>query len=102
MEKLIELLNEYQEQKGSEIRFKRIDNSDFFVCWDDVWLGYETILSKKFGFIEWLVDNKKINFDKLEDNWVWYDINTESDYLDVLALLSIQDNPIEYLISKLK
>lgn len=60
------------------------------------------IISKKFWFIQRLVDNKKICFTKLEDNWVWYDINTGNDYLDMLALLSIQDNPIDFLISVLK
>jgi hypothetical protein len=101
MEKLIELLNEYQEEKGSEIRFKRIDNSDFFVCWDDVWLGYETILSKKFWFIKWLVDNDKIDKEKVWKNES-PDIFDYSFYEVVLMLLSIQDNPIEFLISILK
>ena len=102
MEKLIELLNEYQEQKGSEIRFKRIDNSDFFVCWDDVWLGYETILSKKFGFIQWLVCNK-IDLEELEKelSWMWIYCNIWY-YEGLLMLLSIQDNPIEFLVSILK
>jgi len=118
MEKLIEILNKYQEEKNSEIRFKRIDDSDFFVCWDDVWLGYETILSKKFWFIKWLVENDKIDTQNLITymNWtsltfnkvpstdctnidkIWNNFYTEC----LLMLLSIQDNPIEFLISILK
>lgn len=105
MDNLLELLNEYQEQKGSEIRFKRIDDSDFFVCWDDVWLGYETILSKKFGFIKHLVEN-----DKIEPLWKYIGWETDEDepYIkfdlvdQYIAYLSIQDNPIEFLISILR
>ena len=68
------------------------------ICW-----VHETILiSKKFKFIEWLIKNDKIDFRKLDDNPDWYDINTNREYLDLIALLSIQDNPIEFLISILK
>ena len=101
MEKLIEILNKYQEEKNSEIRFKRIDDSDFFVCWDDVWLGYETILSKKFWFIKWLVDNDKLDKEKIWGNES-PDIFDYSFYEVVLMILSIQDNPIEFLVSILK
>ena len=108
MDKLLELLNEYQEQKGSEIRFKRIDDSDFFVCWDDVWLGYETILSKKFGFIKWLVENDKIDREQKTkefrfqielDNWSYWELWWEA---RLLMLLSISNSPIEDLILYLK
>ena len=99
MDKLLELLNEYQEQKGSEIRFKRIDDSDFFVCWDDVWLGYETILSKKFGFIKWLVDNDKIDLLRLDNRIALSEFNKVE---RVLMALSISDTPIDDLISYLK
>ena len=96
MEKLIEILNKYQEEKNSEIRFKRIDDSDFFVCWDDVWLGYETILSKKFWFIKWLVDNDKLDKEKIWGNES-PDIFDYSFYEVVLMILSIQDKPIEFI-----
>ena len=63
------------------------------------------IISKKFWFIQWLVDNEKIDF-----SWEWK-LSSElvslfERKLDnaewVIALLSIQDNPIEFLISILK
>ena len=68
------------------------------ICW-----VHETILiSKKFKFIKWLLDNHKIDFTKLEDNSDWYYLDTGDNYLDLVALISIQDNPIEFLISILK
>lgn len=59
-------------------------------------------------FIKWLVMNKKIDINKLmatewcPTNWwgrwiEWYSISES-----LLMLLSIQDNPIEFLISILK
>jgi len=107
MDKLKEILNKYQEEKGSEIRFKRIDNSDFFVCWDDVWLGYETILSKKFGFIKRLVDNDKIDRDRiLKEKWqfrlFYYDLERVKNYDRLVMYLSVEDTPIEFLVSILK
>jgi len=106
MEKLIEILNKYQEEKNSEIRFKRIDNSDFFVCWDDVWLGYETILSKKFWFIKWLVDNDKIDTIKVDEDRLETIQYSEKERITIynwlLMLLSISSSPIDDLLSYLK
>jgi len=66
------------------------------------WIHEIVLISKKFEFIRWLLDNNKIDFTKLEDNADWYYLDTGSNYLDLVALLSIQDNPIEFLISILK
>ena len=97
MEKLIELLNEYVKQLW---------------IWDYVWWhNEETVrnsdyfLTKKFWFIKRLVENDKIDLMKLkkwiEDNKFycakWGKITNM-----LLMLLSIQDNPIEFLISILK
>lgn len=99
MEKLTELLNEY-------------DNWNWWVTdyWSlfnkyNEWISeeeYLQVISKKFWFIKRLVDNNKINFDKLDDNTDWYYIELDDNYLEMLALLAIQDNPIELLISILK
>lgn len=107
MEKLIELLKEY-------------DNWDYQVySWRNVWnqiiaknipLKYELdtneseaiLISKDYEFIKWLVDNDKIDFYKLDDDIGWYHIKLDDNYLDLLALLSIQDKPIEFLVSILK
>ena len=67
-----------------------------------LWIHEVVLISKKFEFIKWLVENDKIDFRKLDDNPDWYDIDTGKEYLDLIALLSIQDNPIEFLTSILK
>ena len=67
-----------------------------------LWIHEVVLISKKFWFIEWLWLNNKINFVKLDDDCNWYELNTGNEYLDLVALISIQDNPIEFLISILK
>jgi len=113
MEKLIELLNEYETPR-SWIVFKSYDDYDWTFYWVDC--DWETeiawsdsyICSKKFWFIEWLVENEKINEEKVKkeaeyywtdeyDVYVWYVF-----YHRLLMLLSIQDKPIKDLISYLK
>ena len=90
--------------------------------WENKWFNYSSrsdkrnceinqllITSKEFWFIEWLVENEKIDTNKLEEKsdfrdvyycfqpWKW------KKYYDVLImLLAIQDEPIEFLISILK
>lgn len=104
MEKLIELLNEYDEWFVSW--FEEYNEA----CWmffTNVWQAIDEteIISKKFWFIQWLVENEKIDF-----SWEWK-LSSElvslfERKLDnaewVIALLSIQDNPIEFLVSILK
>lgn len=95
MEKLIELLNEYDNEEFWEALYmeNKVYANDFL------------IISKKFWFIQWLVENDKIDLMKLkkwiEDNKFycakWGKITNM-----LLMLLSIQDNPIEFLISILK
>lgn len=109
MEKLIELLTEHSR---NHYWFKSDDDIEIdtdSICfhlyhkWKRCFpIRVETVICKDFWFIKWLVDNDKIDFRKLEDNGDWYDINTGNEYLDILALLSIQDNPVELLVSILK
>ena len=119
MEKLIELLNEYETPR-SWVVYKSYDDYDWFFYWVDC--DWETeiswsdsiICSKKFWFIKWLVENDKIDRDKKEIEKSDYDItftwaltmDKKSD-LDImvdtlLMLLSISDTPIEDLILYLK
>lgn len=104
--KLIKLLNEYLND-GQERLYACYpldeDFDKFFHTKDWEWIIEEAqVISKKFEFIKWLLDNNKIDFVKLDDDCNWYEINTGNEYLDLVALLSIQDNPIEFLISILK
>ena len=92
MEKLIELLNEYE-------------NTDNWENWYQVEFRESKIISKKFWFIKWLVENDKIDLMKLkkwiEDNKFycakWGKITNM-----LLMLLSISDTPIEDLLLYLK
>ena len=101
MNKLIELLNEYD---WTPTEWKHI--------WDKIyfdWLGWNSelheliIISKYYGFIKWLVENDEIDFKKLEKLHKFNDIlYLRTAYYGLLMLLSIQDNPIEFLCSVLK
>ena len=100
MEKLIELLNEYWRQKE-------------WVYWIDYQadMGFtnreKTLFCSKYRWwIEWLVENDKIDLEKLRDldiadnfNYEYFNKN-KSDFL--ISLLSISDEPIQFLISILK
>ena len=104
MEKLIELLNEYWEYDLVEHNWEicKWDTDDEWEI--NIYTDYtNNIISKKFWFIKWLVENDKIIFDKLEN------VNKYNDilylwivYYCLLMILSIQDNPIEFLVSILK
>ena len=117
--KLIELLNEYLFGlwRKTIIESYRKDCLED-VCWTFRWIvewkkdypytsiwGIE-VISKKFWFIEWLVENDKIDTESycritsIERKWEKDVYRDEVDSL--LMLLAIQDEPIEFLISILK
>ena len=93
MEKLIELLNEYRKIDYVPEKMKNV-----------LWVNEEKIISKKYWFIQWLVENDKIDFYewKYLENPIWSNNYDECDYLELIQRLSISDTPIEDLISYLK
>lgn len=108
--KLIELLNEYETPR-SWVVYKSYDDYDWFFYWVDC--DWETeiawsdslICSKKFWWIEWLVENEKIEYKNLNKIHArkWLNVLIEQElYEDLIMLLSIQDRPIVFLISILK
>lgn len=105
MEKLIEYLVQaapdfawhYKDGKIWDID-KFIDKEDWMTIDLDMWVY---IISKQFWFIQWLVDNDKIDEDKLE-NERWNDYDHFNRVETLIQMLSIQDNPIEFLVSVLK
>ena len=109
MKKLKKLLNkffEYEEKRWPD-KLTRISN--IYNSWEPTfelenWYYFNQwyIISKQFWFIKRLVENYKIDLTKLEDNSDWYWIELWDDCYEILALLSIQDRPIEFLISILK
>lgn len=108
MEKLIELLNEYIKKN-----IKTPNRCIWYSCsyfWFDGWTDVieDTIISKRYWFIKWLVDNKKID----QTNKFCVSVNVEwkgmgytkafEGYESLLMLLAIQDEPLTFLISILK
>lgn len=97
MEKLIILIDTYEEE----------------VVWvHSVWEKITDkeearIISKKFWFIQWLVENEKIDLDACEWEKTYNNLTASRDsnytqYERLLMALAIQDNPIEFLVSILK
>ena len=110
MEKLIELLNEYENDISlwSSADWREFDwNLHYYSNYKDEYVFdnvYYKIISKNFWFIKWLLDNNKIRYEKVREQvdkepmsigrWLKYNI--------LLMLLAISDTPIEDLISYLK
>ena len=113
MEKLINLLNQYEAE-----RHKTGIIADIWWLKDNElsYLGMNThysellCISKGYLFIYWLVKKDKINFSKVgeSENELEVDVNVfkssyeDDNYYWLLMILSIQDEPIEFLIDILK
>lgn len=99
--KLIELLNEYEQLNMC----RKFDCFEMHTFEDSSWVDRlleDTVISARYWFIKWLVENDKIDFDMPIETLSfreYYDIK-KSDFL--IALLSIQDEPIRFLCSILK
>lgn len=70
-------------------------------------IGVEKVIFKEFWFIKCLVDNDKIDFyNVLKENWTFrkefYAIENKKEYERLIMLLSVEDKPIDFLISILK
>lgn len=106
MKKLLQLLNEYQTQRGSKFKFSSYDerSQSFLLVDSNEVLWEETIISKKFWFVQWLMDQKKVEFDRVRDRSDfpllyagWWGFYSDADI--IVATLSMEDEPIEFLIS---
>ena len=108
MEKLLQLLNEYQAQRESKFKFSSYDerSQSFLLIDSNEVLWEETIISKKFWFIERLIANDKLNkewlFNIIRESCIFDDMNicSESDY--IIMYLAIGYNPIYFLTSMVK
>ena len=134
-EKLWNLLNDYEDYKEKECwyanydwRLHEISDGEewieqritaFRVDESELWEeeSIAVIICKGYMFIQWLVENDKIDIVKVYENLTNYEIeiriravkelleNNEEDtiaYLKLLMLLSISDTPIDDLISYLR
>ena len=114
IKKLLELLNEY-ENEGTEANIRYWNYYQNWFHFLEYWETYSEmlIISKKYGFIWWLVENDKIDRDNQALQYAksdlskffaeWKDKNWMSDdYAMLLMLLAIQDEPIRFLCEILK
>lgn len=107
MEKLIELLNEYEKEKtNTNIKYWNYYQNWFHFL--ENWQTYSELLmiSKSYWFIQWLYDKW---FAYWEDAWLLEDMyvdeysNRKSTVVEATIMkLSIEDEPIKFLISILK
>lgn len=115
MDRLVDLLNEYERSKGTNLEITNWKwvywNLSYF--WYGNWYSEFLCISKRYGFIQRLVENDKIDLEKLdkkserkpmysfEEEWkIWFKLFEV--YESLLMLLAIQENPIEFLCSVLK
>lgn len=106
MGKLLQILNEYRLGRGMSEYTKYIPANWCFTHKSHYYDHYSWVISKKFWFIQWLVGMAKIDYE------AWHNVFVNSNYFDNIAglreyevltmYLSIQDEPIEFLISILK
>lgn len=107
MEKLINLANQYVEELWMST--KRIKDERWIICGEWEWTNISEIvlISKNYWFIQRLVENEKIDLPafqvyKLDLRAMEHKYIEYSTYEQILMLLSIQDEPISFLISILK
>ena len=109
MEELIELLNEFCKEKKYNTEWyewkfwPKVKPYEELTQWVVNWI----IIGKHYGFIKWLVDNDKIDRDRiLKEDWVFrkkfYDLEFARIEDRMLMLLSISDTPIQDLCVWLK
>ena len=110
MEKLIELLNQYEEEKKSDNHWSLTYDNELIWLWN-IREARLSVISKEYWFIKWLVDNDKIDLYMLDSKAHNTDIIIElykyenlkdKDSKRLIMLLSISDTPIDDLILYLK
>lgn len=115
MEKLVKLLNEYHfswteyiwyflDEKENRIYFRTKVVDKWLI--DEQRISDERIISKRFGFIKWLVEKDKIQYARIPEHRYVSDHCEKCIYEwmtdNVLMWLAISDTPIDDLISYLK
>lgn len=111
MEKLIELLKEYTKKYNNSDLYYTFELDKYYwwlSCYDDIAMqdAAMVVCNKRFWFIEWLVENDKIDRDKVQlkiKGYWWFAIWCNWNHIEcLLMLLAIQDEPIEFLCEILK
>lgn len=113
MDLLIRLLNEYLKTKDTEIHktnkvFAFEEATKSFIAENGTSYRQERVISKRFKFIKFLLDNGYIDYTEvIRKKWYWTLENEmisldEGRYYEILMLLSISEDPIRLLIYILK
>lgn len=104
MERLIELLNKYAEEKGMKLRWAGGD------WWLEIWdygeaLSEAVLVSKNYGFINWLIENRYVDLNKIPIRFEYYmQWNKAPFYVDddtniLLMELAITAFPVDLLVN---
>lgn len=109
MEKLLKLLNEYNCNNLWYVDKWEIKNNKFILdykIWTYAFRTHLYIISKEYWFIQWLVENDKIDKDRA-DNILYetemFNRDPHTDFTDrLLMYLAISDDPIIFLVYTLK
>ena len=109
MEKLIKLINKRQEEKHSDGIYLPVVAYRDWIFWSDSdclssVMDETYLISKSCRFIQWLVENDKIDYGVLvkDNDWNVLKENWWTNDAALIMLLSVSDTPIEDLISYLK
>lgn len=118
MEKLLQLLNEYERSLWSDREWLWIIDEDWFFCTRKSKKGnlivqhssldeaILQIISKKFWFIQWLVEINKIDKQWAKNLLYESEVFNPLPYTDLaerlIMYLAIQEDPISFLVSILK
>lgn len=106
MEKLLQLLNEYRLENGSSEYTEYIPETWYFTRRSYFYEHYSWVISKKFWFIQWLVEKDKIDKQWAKNLLYESEIFNPLPYTDLaerlIMYLAIQDDPISFLASILK
>lgn len=108
MKKLIELIK--IKDWYEDVCYKKQSDWWYMFWLDGNAIREERMCGKKFWFIKWLVNNNKIDYNKVlisftmsESDWLWnYYWHWVEAYQGILMLLAISDTPIDDLISYLE
>lgn len=107
IEDLVWYLNQYHSFPWFQYCYDGIDkriyiqkNYPWFETQEE-WVENERIISKRFWFIKWLVENDKIDISKIKC-WYVYNDTEEDKVKNVIMNLSISDTPIQDLLLYLK
>ena len=97
MQKLVDLLNQFEQETNSDPETRQERTERRMQCFES------EILSKKYLFITRLCENNKIDTEKLNENELYLELIWKQSLDDtILMLLSVEFRPLNFLDYYLK